>query len=156
MSKNLVEPLAKSLTLDPGLGGPLIGTGIDGVAPTPSDTERIQDVGFDTGTGWSGTGTVDTGTGRGTMTVGQTLIATFTSPLIAGQTYTIIINRVSGSQSASRGTLNMGATQEIFLDGSPNPFTGFSFIADAASTTLTIQVTDIDTLVLNSVSLIGP
>ncbi len=122
----------------------------------PPDVQRIQDPGFDTGTGWSGTGTVDTGAGTGTMTLAQTLIATFSAPLIAGQTYTFVMTRVSGNSNSSRGTLNVGATQQIFADGVPNPLTGFTFVATEASTTITLQVTDITTLILSSVSLTGP
>lgn len=125
-----------------------------GEAP-PSDVERIQDVGFDTGTGWAGTGTVNTGAGTGTMTVGQTLVATFASPLVIGEDYVLTIGVQSGSIGSTAVFATLQGGQQVIVEGSP-PIGPWPFTAAAASNTITFQTTDSGTLVFNSVSIIGP
>lgn len=134
-----------------------VGKGYAGYAPGggSSGTERIQDVGFDTGTGWSGTGTVNTGAGTGTMTVGQTLVASFSSPLVIGESYTLAIAVTSGSIAGTSMNATLQGGQVVINAGIP-PTGPWVFVASAASSSLTLQTTDVGTLVLNSVSLIGP
>lgn len=136
--------------------GVTVGKGYAGWSPgggSPPGTERIQDVDFDTGDGWSGTGTVAAGTG--TMTTGQTLIATFTGVLLVGETYTLEIGVSSGSIGGTALFATLQGGQQIITEGAP-PVGPWIFVAAAGSGTLTFQTTDAGTLVLDSVSLIGP
>lgn len=134
-----------------------MGRGYAGYAPSsaPSGSERIQDPTFDTGTGWSGTGTVNTGAGTGTMTVGQTLIAALSSPLVLGETYTLTTTITSGSAGAQSLEITLGSPSQTVQSAGAPP-SPVVFVATGASTTLTLQTFDIGTLTLTSITLIGP
>lgn len=119
----------------------------------PPDVQRIQDPGFDTGTGWSGTGTI--GAGTGTMTVGQTLIAALSAPLIAGQSYTLTTSITSGSAGGQSLEVTLGSPSQTVQSAGAPP-SPVVFVATGASTTLTLQTFDVGTLVLTSITLTGP
>ncbi len=89
------------------------------------------------------------------MTVGQTLIAALSSPLVLGETYTLTTTITSGSAGAQSLEITLGSPSQTVQSAGAPP-SPVVFVATGASTTLTLQTFDIGTLTLTSITLIGP
>lgn len=138
------------------------GCALDYTASSAAPTERIEDVDFLSGAGWSGAGwTISLGTALND-TAGQFLVATLLTPVLTGQsvTATVVVNANPSAVTWMIALYNTStlASQNIFSEGGGVPGTytnGVPVVALADYDAIWIRALVDPGLLLDSVSVLA-